>query len=80
MSEDVKPRKVRLSSDVNNNWIVVLPKSAEGPFPVDLIELDPTLQLMKDMGEAIINEVRLDSKEEILEKYRKFLEGINEQI
>ena len=82
MSEDVKPRQWTVKvihnrvGDSNNYEAYQI---AEGPFikgKVMVIELEPTLQLMQEMGEAILNEVRLDAKEEVLEKYRKFLEGI----
>lgn len=50
--------------------------------PISFIELEPTLQLMKEMGDALefySNKTKLDCGEMAsvkLEKYRKFLEGI----
>lgn len=76
MSEDVKPRIFFLQYKRPFDSKVVNGFEGKGEG-IKAIELEPTLQLMKEMSEAIINEVRLDAKEEVLEKYRKFLEGIS---
>lgn len=75
MSEDVKPRIFFLQYKRPFDSKVVNGFEGKGEG-IKAIELEPTLQLMKEMGEAILNEVRLDAKEEVLEKYSKFLEGI----
>lgn len=74
MSEDVKPQI----------WIIFKSNDQEAK----LIELEPTLQLMKEMGEALehYEACHYDLRghpcshdktaSEALEKYRKFLEGI----
>lgn len=80
MSEDVKPRqfwfnfKIGPNESISQNQIVYMIKNSKHDFHV--IELEPTLQLMDEMAEAIINEAHLDSKEEVLKKYRKFKKGL----
>lgn len=91
MSEDVKPRqfcvvkskyqdKFEFGELGNRKWIAasenIYKKKNEYSETIELVELEPTLQLMKEMGEAIIDEYKFESKDEVLEKYRKFLEGI----
>ena len=82
MSEDVKPRQFYIVESENYNKPPYLDSHRayhckQAMYEnIHVIELEPTLQLMQEMGEAILNEVRLDAKEEVLEKYRKFLEGI----
>lgn len=78
MSEDVKPRQFWNY----DGFVFKCLEDAEGwdrknvKIIIPVIELEPTLQLMAEMAEAIINEARPDFKEEVLEKYRKFKESL----
>lgn len=95
MSEDVKPRK--FSIKFNGLYVPPLVTAlASGKLKYEdemvyVIELEPTLQLMKEMGEVIRGHDCLkgsayfDGEDrtitectscDVLEKYRKFLEGI----
>lgn len=53
MSE-IKPRQVTLSSDVYYNWKIVKPLKAEGPFPVEMIEAAPVLQMMNELAAILL--------------------------
>ena len=98
MSEkDVKPKVYYIvdSSQLNNQPTRVYntePKWLIGAVEwTKVIELEPTLQLMKEMGEALKNipdDEIIDNRyyfisgnaNEALEKYRKFLEGLKWKI
>ena len=92
MSEkDVKPRQWTLRINSNNDGSGYIYSGNDVSYPKDdylkVIELEPTLQLMKEMCEAFeewLDDTQNDFSEqqgwksckEVLEKYRKFLEGI----
>lgn len=121
MSEDVKPRQWTLRINSNNDGSGYIYSGNDVSYPKDdylkVIELEPMLQLMKEMGEALkgaqhmFEALQYDVKQErgvgcddkcssyghstsyfltnnihknkkiykinkVLEKYRKFLEGV----
>lgn len=51
MTDDRKPRQFYIADDYDNG-LHVEDKPTEG-FDIKVIELDPTLQLMKELGEAL---------------------------
>ena len=82
MTDDRKPRQYFIvdSSQLNGQPTRVYntePKWLVGAVEwKSVIELEPTLQLMKEMCEIIDSECCIDEKDFILKKYRKFLEGV----
>lgn len=87
MSEDVKPKlyyvyKGRAYEIYNGRSRLEDVLAPIDKFNMKTIELEPTLQLMKEMGDALefySNKTKLDCGEMAsvkLEKYRKFLEWI----
>jgi len=88
MSEDVKPRQ--FSIKFNGLYVPPLVTAlASGKLKYEdemvyVIELEPTLQLMKEMGDILefCSRENVSSREskfhakEMVEKYRKFLEGV----
>jgi len=97
MSEDVKPKlyyvyKGRAYEIHNGRSLLEDVLAPIDKFNMKTIELEPTLQLMKEMGEVIRGHDCLkgsayfDGEDrtitectscDVLEKYRKFLEGIS---
>jgi len=93
MSETNKPRQFYIVESENYNKPPYLDSHRAYHCKQDMyenihvIELEPTLQLIKEMGEALRNipdDEIIDNRDyfisgnanEALEKYRKFLEGI----
>lgn len=82
MSEDVKPRIFFLQYKRPFDSKVVNGFEGKGEG-IKAIELEPTLQLMKEMGDVLNHYLELRPNHDdgakaflVLEKYRKFLEGI----
>jgi len=90
MSEDVKPKKIEAYyRKILDEWSLKEHDFNSEGFntgnkTVNFIELEPTLQLMKEMGDILefCSRENVSSREskfhakEMVEKYRKFLEGV----
>lgn len=88
MSEDVKPKlyyvyKGRAYEIHNGRSLLEDVLAPIDKFNMKTIELEPTLQLMKEMGDVLNHYLELRPNHDdgakaflVLEKYRKFLEGI----
>lgn len=81
MTDDRKPRQFYIADDCDNG-LHVEDKPTEG-FDIKVIELEPTLQLIEEMSEALrfyleIKPITDDGAHAFLalEEYRKFLEGV----
>lgn len=97
MTDDRKPRLVNLKCEKSKKLGIIKvlsfdvsnKETIECGDSIIFIELEPTLQLMKEMGEALesangwirthvmqVASCEAGENEELLEKYRNFLEGI----
>lgn len=91
MTDDRKPRLVNLKCEKSKKLRIIKvlsfdvsnKETIECGDSIIFIELEPTLQLMKEMGDVLNHYLELRPNHDdgakaflVLEKYRKFLEGI----